>query len=308
MTNKLPLPNNRFRSSLMKSKLLASKLHATPGRPSGQAFVRVLTTTPAVHPELTTGFRNFNAVHGTVAQCARLLKLKSVFSGGVFLDWNLKTDRIESGWQWKSLLGYADDELADTLSAWRGRVRVADLGRLESAIAAHAHSQSAFFQVECRLRTQAGGWKWLRLKGMVASRDANTEPTRIFLMQQDITEFKHTEALASQAQASAEASSPAQISHEIHFPKDGVLGMTERAFDSAAQHSLKTGPATEGVPHQDADDSLIAGIVNFKNRLETKSGHYYMEQLNLLRAWLNTHIARSDKSRSPFCAARTIKK
>jgi signal transduction histidine kinase len=224
------------------------------------------------------------------------------------MDWNLKTDRIESGRPWKSQLGYADDELADTLSAWRGRVRVADLGRQESAIAAHARSKSPFFQVECRLRTQAGGWKWLRLKGMVASRDADTEPTRIFLMQQDITELKHTEALPLQAQVFAVSTSPAQISHEIPSPMDGILGMTELGFDSAPLHYLKTGPATEGVLHQDGGDSLIDGIVNFRNRLDNKSGNYYMEQLHLLRVWLNTHIARSDKSWSPFCAGRTIKK
>ena len=299
----LLLRDKRFRSSLLKSKLRP----ATGGK-SLHSLTRLLTTLPRERPKLITGFRDFNAVNCTLAQCARLLKLKSVFAGRVFLDWNLKTDRIESGRQWKSLLGYVDDELADTLSAWRGLVRVADLGRLESAITAHAHSKSAYFQVECRLRAQAGGWKWLRLKGMVASRDTDGDPTRIFLMQQDITDRKHAEALALQVQTSADSPPNALMNHEIHTPIDGILGMTELALDTAQRHYPQTRQATENIPQYEDRESLIAGIVNFRSQLENESGYFYMEQLNRLREWLNTHIAHPEKTWPPISAARTIKK
>lgn len=57
-----------------------------------------------------------------------------------------------------------------------------DLSPLNASMAAHAAGQTRFFQANCRLRTKSDGWKWLFLKGVVASRDNAGSPVRVLLL------------------------------------------------------------------------------------------------------------------------------
>jgi hypothetical protein len=45
----------------------------------------------------------------------------SALSGDAFSDWHLQDGRIVAGRRWKTLLGYAKDELPDSIVAWRAQ-------------------------------------------------------------------------------------------------------------------------------------------------------------------------------------------
>ncbi|GAB3092975.1 ATP-binding protein [Lysobacter terrae] len=87
-------------------------------------------------------------------------------------------------------------------------------------------------QVECRRRSAANGWRWVRLRGQFIAQDTAEAPDRFTGMLHDITqeradqEMRHkTEQLRMQAEVRGQFL--AVISHEIRTPLNGVVGMIE---------------------------------------------------------------------------------
>jgi len=235
----------------MKSQLLAARLRQIFGGEGEPVLRRLLGEAAEAHPHLAEGVAKLLTVADELtAQLVRSQKMQSELSGDVFSNWNLKTGRIESGKQWKALLGYADAELDDTIAAWRGIVEPDDLRSFHKAVASQERGEGRLFQLECRLKSRAGQWRWLFLRGVVAEHDAGGEPSRLFLMQRDITDLRQSEAAALLAKEAAEAANQARsffmanMSHEIRTPMNGIIGMTELALDTQLdteqRHYLRT--------------------------------------------------------------------
>jgi diguanylate cyclase (GGDEF)-like protein/PAS domain S-box-containing protein len=81
-------------------------------------------------------------------------------------DWDLKTDRIYFSARWKSMLGYAGDEVGDRPTEWMARVHPADVERLRTEIAAHLEGRSPHFESEHRLEHKDGRYRWVISRGL----------------------------------------------------------------------------------------------------------------------------------------------
>ncbi len=96
----------------MKSQLLAGKLREIFGGEGEAVLGELLAGAAAQHPALVTGISRFlETADGLIAQYAGLHQVQSELAADAFSNWNLQSGRIESGRQWKTLLGYADDAL-----------------------------------------------------------------------------------------------------------------------------------------------------------------------------------------------------
>ena len=267
----------------MKSTLLAARLRGIFGVDGEAQLERLLSEAAPSHPVLVDGVRRLQGVaDGLLAQFALVQRVQTELSGDAFADWNLSTGRIDSGKHWKSLLGYADADLADTLEAWRSLVVSEDLQRLDAALAAHVEGQTASFQAECRLRTRQGDWTWLLVKGAVVARDVAGAAARVLVLQRDISAFRKSESDALAAKAAAEAASRsrsaflANMSHEIRTPMNGILGMTELALDTQLdaeqRHYLRTVKSSA--------ESLLAIVNDILDFSKVEAGKLSIEQIS----------------------------
>jgi len=238
----------------MKSRLLAKQLQDIFGGEGEPRFRQLLEQARQAHQaDLADGVGKLVGVVDSAYRAYAAQNLSgwhAKLSGDALTDWNLATGNIESGKQWKQMLGYVEGDLDDSIVQWQRIVHPEDLRTLQARIDAHLRSQEAAFQAECRLKAKDGQWRWFLLRGAVAARDSEGRPARVLLLQRDISEIKAAEAALISAKEAAEAANRARgaflanMSHEIRTPMNGIIGMTELALDTdldaEQRHYLKT--------------------------------------------------------------------
>ena len=132
---------------MIRSALLRMQLQDALGVSSADAVIARVAQLVAAEPALA---QIFQAVDATYARFGSLQQVAVEVGGLVVSEWDLKSGRIESGKAWKSLLGYAPDDVPDTVSAWRALVHPEDLKALSAAIGAHIRESSRKFALDCR--------------------------------------------------------------------------------------------------------------------------------------------------------------
>ena len=108
-------------------------------------------------------------------------------------DWNPKKGTVYFSNRWKSMLGYAPDEIGDAFEEWHGRIHPDDLAGVDAALARHLSGADAFYQCEYRLRCKGGGYTWVSDRGQ-AQFDAAGQPLRMAGSLTDVTARREAEA------------------------------------------------------------------------------------------------------------------
>ncbi|GAB4201132.1 MAG: hypothetical protein Fur006_53250 [Coleofasciculaceae cyanobacterium] len=114
-------------------------------------------------------------------------------------DWNLEHDRVERTEGLTQILGYSLAEAEPTGEWWRERIHPDDLQRIqkEAAITAIASDRQSY---EYRIRNKDNQYIYVLDQGLVVSRDADGNPTRIVGSTTDITARKQAEAALRQSE------------------------------------------------------------------------------------------------------------
>lgn len=107
-------------------------------------------------------------------------------------DWDLTTDEVYFSPRWKATLGYQDNEIANDLDEWQGRMHPADLDRVIKAHDDYLNGVSEQFEVEYRLRHKDGEYRWILGRG-ICVRNGSGEPYRMAGAHTDITMRKQAE-------------------------------------------------------------------------------------------------------------------
>jgi len=114
-------------------------------------------------------------------------------AGDGLWDWNAVTNRVYYSRQWKTMLGYADDEIGDTLDEWDSRLHPEDRAAVYTDLERHFRGETQTYTNEYRMLCRDGSYKWILDRGKVIEWTEGGEPHRVIGIHTDISDNKRAE-------------------------------------------------------------------------------------------------------------------
>ena len=108
-------------------------------------------------------------------------------------DWNVETGETYNSPAYYRMLGYEPGDFPNNIQFWVDHIHSDDRAQAIKANEDCIENRVSNFEVEFRMRTKSGGWKWILGRGRTSARDANGRALRMIGTHQDITERKSTE-------------------------------------------------------------------------------------------------------------------
>ncbi|WP_373035164.1 PAS domain-containing protein [Sulfurimonas sp.] len=107
-------------------------------------------------------------------------------------DWNIETNEVYFSPRWKSMLGYEEDEISNSLQEWRRRVHPADIDKAFFNIQEHLLGKTEVYENIHRMKHKNDSWIWVLDRGK-ALFDSNSKAIRMVGFHTDITRNKELE-------------------------------------------------------------------------------------------------------------------
>ena len=110
----------------------------------------------------------------------------------VIYEWDIQTNHIEWGGNFKQLFGYQDESEYATYDGWRSFLHPADIDRVHNNLTATMYQRSALWVDEYRYRCADGSYKFILDRGTFI-RNERGEPLKMIGAMQNITALKESE-------------------------------------------------------------------------------------------------------------------
>jgi diguanylate cyclase (GGDEF)-like protein/PAS domain S-box-containing protein len=118
--------------------------------------------------------------------------LASLAANDGLWDWNITKNDFLFSSRWKSLLGFDEPEIGNTIEEWLGRIHPEDVERVKIDINSYLEGISDHFENEHQMLHKDRTYRWMLSRG-VAVRDEQGKPSRMIGSQTDISVRKHAE-------------------------------------------------------------------------------------------------------------------
>ncbi len=108
-------------------------------------------------------------------------------------DWNVKTGRVVFSQRMSEIFGEtsgSEGVRTAHMRTWLDRIHPDDDTRRQVVLDAHVDGRTTAYESEYRLRTGAGKWKWVAVRGRVTERDSDGNAVRMIGTITDINERK----------------------------------------------------------------------------------------------------------------------
>jgi PAS domain S-box-containing protein len=153
-------------------------------------------------------------------------------SGDGVWDWDAQSNKVFYSPRWKSMMGYAEHEIGDSVEEWTSRIHPDHQPQMMSELRRHLRGETPLYQSEHRVRHREGHDLWILDRGKVVSRNADGRPLRVVGTQSDITSGKRAEQALRDKQAAELANEAktqflSRMSHEMRTPLNAVIGFAQ---------------------------------------------------------------------------------
>jgi PAS domain S-box-containing protein len=108
-------------------------------------------------------------------------------------DWNVLDNTVFFSKQWKTMLGYKEEEIGNGLEEWDKRVHPDDKEQTYTDLNNCLKGETEVYINEHRMLCKDGAYIWILDRGIVLERDDRGEPIRMVGTHSDITERKKAE-------------------------------------------------------------------------------------------------------------------
>ncbi len=167
-------------------------------------------------------------------------------------DWDLPSGQTYFSPRYYTMLGYAPGEFPGSFEAWRGMLHPDDREAVLAEIDLRLKRGEAF-EVEFRLRTKSGAWKWILGRGMVVEYDASGAPVRMVGTHVDIDSQKEIAKALRESEERYRSLFMSQMDafalHEVVLDGEGRLVDFRYLAVNPAFERLLGRPAEEIVGH-----------------------------------------------------------
>lgn len=142
--------------------------------------------------------RQLEAADKAIREKQELLDLVWETSSDGFWDWNVTTGQIYSS---PRLAEITNNQTAgfNSVNYWLERVHLEDINEVMKNVYECFDGRNDKFEVEYRILTSTGEWKWVLDRGQVVERDNQGNPLRLVGTKIDITKLKQVESALLQS-------------------------------------------------------------------------------------------------------------
>lgn len=142
-------------------------------------------------------------------------------------DWYVQTDVLYTSPRLKALLGYRDDELGSDWGQWHSFIHPDDVAAFDAAFA--GIGKAGELEVEYRMHTKHGEWRWFRTRAMAIRDDAGAI-RRVAGSTSDINEQKLREQESARARELLDEAIEAMDAGIVRFDAEDRLVFCNRRY------------------------------------------------------------------------------
>lgn len=145
-------------------------------------------------------------------------------------DWDVNSGQVFFSPQWARLLGFEPEEVEQHVSFFRDLIHPEDAEKVQTALNEHFQGSTPEKQLEVRLRTKSGDYKWFLDRGKVVQSDSSGKPSRMVGTITDITDRKKAERNSEGALSLLRATLDSTNDAILVVNSEGQYQISNRAF------------------------------------------------------------------------------